>query len=302
VELYLVEGDYLTLIDTGCADSPEHFIAPALEDRGLALKDIQLVINTHGHFDHAGGNAKVVAESGCEVWLPARDARVASDPDLQFDEFYLQDFQLTERAPMAESAKSDWKRFCAPSPVNRQLHEGELINIGRGIELRVISTPGHTLGSVCFYWEREGLLFTGDSVGGGGSRPGGLPLIYYPLDYNRSLDLLEKLDINILCLGHHYVSFSLARESVKFGRLGKQFIQQSRDVARLISAAVEVAAAEEPDGSFFSVARSAVSGIRERLPLRLSAETGLPLDGATSALYSNWLHCKGVTSEFSTGA
>jgi hypothetical protein len=35
VELYLLEGDRLALIDTGCADAPERFIAPVLKERGL---------------------------------------------------------------------------------------------------------------------------------------------------------------------------------------------------------------------------------------------------------------------------
>ncbi len=65
-ELYLLEGDRLAIIDTGCVDTPKEFIAPALETMGCTLRDIAVVINTHGHFDHAGGDAQVVAASGAE--------------------------------------------------------------------------------------------------------------------------------------------------------------------------------------------------------------------------------------------
>jgi glyoxylase-like metal-dependent hydrolase (beta-lactamase superfamily II) len=228
--------------------------------------------------------------------LPAQDAAIAGDPDLQFDEYYLQDYQLTQRTHMIEAAKADWKKLCEPSPVNRRLQAGEVLSLGRGIELRVVPTPGHTLGSVCFYWEREGFLFTGDSIAGGGSRPGGLPLIYHPQDYERSMDLVETLDIDVLCLGHHYVSLSSPRESVKFGQIGKRFLRESREIARLIADAMESAVDLEPRAPFHDAAISAVKQIQKRLPVVVDSETGLPVDGGTSALYSNWRRCTGVSS------
>ena len=302
VEIYLLEGDGLTLIDTGCVDAPERFIAPALKERGLDLKDVRLILNTHGHFDHAGGNARMVAASACEVWLSAQDAAVAADPDQQFDEFYLQDYQLTGRTHMAEAARVHWKKLVEPSPVTGTIQAGEVLSLGRGIELRVIPTPGHTLGSVCFYWEREGLLFTGDSIAGGGSRPGGLPLIYHPRDYERSMDLVETLDINMLCLSHHYVSLSLSRESVKFGQIGKRFIQESREIARVIAAALESAVDAEPGAPFLDAAAFAVKKIQEHLPVVMNSQTGVPVYGGTSALYSNWLQYTGASSAFARRA
>jgi glyoxylase-like metal-dependent hydrolase (beta-lactamase superfamily II) len=288
VELYRLEGDHLALIDTGCVDAPERFIGPALKEQRLDLKDVQLILNTHGHFDHAGGNSRVVAASACEVWLPDRDAAIAGDLDLQFREYYLEDYQFTGRMHMAESARADWKKLGEPSPVNRRLEAGDVLSLGHGIDLRAVPTPGHTPGSVCYYREREGLLFTGDSIAGGGSLPGGLPLIYLLRDYERSMDLVEALDINALCLGHHYTSLSLPRESVKFGQMAKRFIQESREIGRLIAAAMESAIDAEPGAPFLDAASSAAARIQARLPLVLDSETGLPLHGGTSALYSNW--------------
>jgi len=288
VELYLLEGDTLALIDTGCVDTPERFIAPVLKERGRDLKEVQLILNTHGHFDHAGGNARVVAASKCEVWLSAYEAAAAEDLDLQFDQYFLPDYHLTNRTHLAEAARAEWKKQAEPSPVNRQLQAGEVLNLGRGVELHVVPTPGHTLGSICFYWEREGILFSGDSVVGGSSKPGGLPLIFHPEIYEDSLDLVEKLDINVLCLSHHYVSLSLPPESVKFGRTGKRFVQESREIARLISAAMENAVRAHADAPFLGAAASALTKIKERLPVTLNTETGVPADGGLGALYGNW--------------
>ena len=52
VNVYLVRGEKIGLIDTGVAGSPERWIAPALTQIGLRLEDIDLILNTHGHSDH----------------------------------------------------------------------------------------------------------------------------------------------------------------------------------------------------------------------------------------------------------
>ena len=292
VELYLLEGERLALIDNGCADSPEKFIAPALQQRGLELRDVQLILNTHGHFDHAGGNAGLVAASGCEVWISAQDAAVAQDLDRQFEQYFLPDYQLTNRGHLGQAARPEWKKHADPSPVNRNLQAGDVIDLGRGIELRVVPTPGHTLGSISFYWEREGMLFTGDSVVGGSSKPGGLPLIFHPEEYEQTLDLVETLDLNVLCLGHHYVTLTLSRESVKLGRMGKRFVAESRRIACIIQDAMACVVAAEPAAPFLRAAASALAKIRERMPVTLNPETGLNMEGGTSALYSNWVRCR----------
>ena len=59
---------------------------------------------------------------------------------------------------------------------DRQLQDGGELDLGRALALRVLHTPGHTPGSISLYWEREGILFTGDSLQGRGSRPGWMPL------------------------------------------------------------------------------------------------------------------------------
>ncbi|NDF53660.1 MAG: MBL fold metallo-hydrolase [Proteobacteria bacterium] len=55
---YLVEGTRRALIDTGTTDSPTQAIAPALAKLGRRIEDIDLVLNTHGHIDHAWGNGE----------------------------------------------------------------------------------------------------------------------------------------------------------------------------------------------------------------------------------------------------
>jgi len=61
VHLYLVRGAKLALIDSGAGDSPQTAVAPALRELGLEWSDLDYLLNTHGHADHAGGNGELKA-------------------------------------------------------------------------------------------------------------------------------------------------------------------------------------------------------------------------------------------------
>src|ERR1051325_9642328 len=81
VNVYLVRGEKIGLIDTGVAGSPERWIAPALTQIGLGLEDIDFILNPHGHSDHIGGNAEVKDVSGAEIHLHRHDLFTADGVD-----------------------------------------------------------------------------------------------------------------------------------------------------------------------------------------------------------------------------
>jgi len=68
----------------------------------------------------------------------------------------------------------------------------------------VVHTPGHTLGSVCYWWEAAGLLITGDSIQARGSRPGALSVIEEPTPYPASLRKAEDVRPEALLMGHAF--------------------------------------------------------------------------------------------------
>jgi glyoxylase-like metal-dependent hydrolase (beta-lactamase superfamily II) len=95
-----------------------------IEDLGLALKGILL---THHHYDHVGGVEKIREATGCPVCIHRADA------DL-----------YKKRADIL-------------------LEDGYTLTLGEET-IRVIHTPGHTKGGVCFYSEQSKLAFTGDTI------------------------------------------------------------------------------------------------------------------------------------------
>ncbi len=287
-ELYLVEGDTLALIDTGVSDTPTQYIGPALEACGRTLADVDLILNTHGHHDHAGGNAELVAASQAPVWIHEADARVAEDLDYQFEMYFANRDRLTGRPDrLARSRAALQVTAGASTPVGRTLTDGDVIDLGKGIRLRVIHVPGHTRGSVCYYWESEGMVFSGDAVMGQGSRPGGFPLIYFPAEYLESIQRLVDMDIAILALGHHYRTLSAPPDSIHFGEGVGTYLVASRTIAEIIETAVRRAVAADPAADFLHLARAATEIAGERLTIAKD-EDGLPHAGGVETLNAYW--------------
>ncbi|MCL4465094.1 MAG: MBL fold metallo-hydrolase [Chloroflexi bacterium] len=287
-ELYLIEGDDLALIDTGCTNCPGEYVAPALAALGRELTDIKVILNTHGHFDHAGGNAALYDVAGAEVWLSERDAPVAADLELQFEKYFAQNDTLVGRADRLPASKETLYKQARPSKIDRKLADGEVLDLGRGVELRVLPTPGHTQGSVSFYWEREGLLFSGDALPGRGSRPGGFPLIYTPAAFEQTLDLIGSLDLRALCMSHHYRTLTLSTESVKYGAAIKGHVDECRQIFRAVARGLRAALRERPGAPFLEVGRAATAAVAQNMPVAIDQDTGLPQWGPTAILYALW--------------
>ena len=110
--------------NTATVDTPE--VGPinaALEEKGWRLTHI---LNTHHHFDHAGGNEELKAQWGCTVVGAANDAH---------------------RIP----------------GIDVQVIDGESFTFGESIA-QVFETPGHTTGHIAFYFADDGIAFVGDTM------------------------------------------------------------------------------------------------------------------------------------------
>ncbi len=255
---------------------------------GSRSETSSLILNTHGHHDHTGGNGELVAGSGAKVWVHEADARAAEDPDYQFDTYFVNRHVLVGRADRLDAARAAFKVNAGkPTEVDRRLMDGDIIDLGKGLRLRAVHTPGHTQGSVCYYWESERLALCGDSAPGLSSRPGGLPLIYYPTDFERTIDRLLGMDIAALALGHHYRTLTVPRDSVHFGANVKAYLRACREIADTIGDSLRRAAAARPDAGFLEVARAATDLVAAQLPI-LKGEDGLPLYGNVEAFYGYW--------------
>lgn len=142
---YVVSDDTreAVIIDCGAFFPEEHkAIAAYVSEQHLTLRHL---LCTHGHFDHVFGAQFVADTYGLNPEMCHLEVSTYQQAKTQMAAFLHRDFPLSL------------------PPVGNTFKENDVITFGHH-QLRVIETPGHTPGGVCFYDETEQVLFSGDSL------------------------------------------------------------------------------------------------------------------------------------------
>lgn len=192
------DGGECVIVDPGCYNEAEvSSLTGYVESNSLTPKAVWL---THGHFDHIFGVAALSRKYSIPVRMSHEDGFI-----IGMDKVFAEGVGLN--APDVSFETSD-------------LHDGEVLEDLEGCPFKVISTPGHTPGGVCFYSGSCKVLLTGDTLFAGAigrtDLPGG--------DYDKEIaSILEKLmdlpgDVDIL--PGHGPGSSIASE-----RTGNPFLQ-----------------------------------------------------------------------------
>ena len=111
-----------------------------LDDNNLVCTHILL---THGHFDHILGVAYLKRETGAKVLIHEADASALSSDKVSLAAFTGSSIEKCEADTL--------------------LHDGDELNLS-GIDIRVMHTPGHSKGSVCYIVESSRVIFSGDTL------------------------------------------------------------------------------------------------------------------------------------------
>jgi hydroxyacylglutathione hydrolase len=210
VAMVLAGGAQLAVIDTGVAEFMPGALAPALAACERTLDQVDLIVNTHAHWDHVQGNAAIRAASGAPVCIPAPEAAALD------------------------------------GGADRLLREGEILDLGDGVQFTVVATPGHSPGMACLYEPTRRLLIVSDAVQGYGLPGAGLPHYFHSgRQYRASLDRVAALDVEVLVLGHPFAWSGPAR-FVHRGADARRFLAESQAAAAQV-AAVQTALAQCPE-------------------------------------------------------
>jgi len=214
VHVYLIYGDKITVIDTGF-NGTEKRITEYILSTGRNPSEIRLVILTHAHPDHTGSAKALRDLTGCTIAAHPLDAAEIEHPDPAF---------LKPPAPGMQPMLS------GGVPVGLLIEEGAIIDLGQGLVLEVLSTPGHTPGSISLFLGKEKALFTGDTV----QAPGRSPIFSDPVALVRSLRRLAAIQ----GIRHYLPSHDLPAQGEETYRRLNDSVNYIRRIHKVIRKAV----------------------------------------------------------------
>lgn len=183
-------GD-LTMIDAGNGKSFDGMIK-VMKKIGLDIKNIKRIILTHEHVDHISGIYRIKKEFKDMPELIALKSTAEIIKNADEDAVFPRGLGLTAAQFGVDMEKMD----CTI------IKEGDEIDC-HGFILKVLETPGHSIGSATYIEEKFGIIFPGDVVFPGGSFgrydfPGGNKNVL-----KASIERLSSFkSLNYLCAGH----------------------------------------------------------------------------------------------------
>ncbi len=224
VNCYLIDGEPLTLIDTGLRSSKsEKALRQGLEKRGALFADIEQILLTHGHIDHTGLAGQIARESNgaCGVFVHEKDAFRIINHEKYMNERLAEYLRLGRISGVPQTKELDeYVKVIEPlflkygESVSNVTTFNEDVSLKTGFgDLHTIWVPGHSLGSVSYLSHKHQVAFTGDHILGNiSSNPSldfeetmGISMLRY-LD---SLDVIEQFSDYVALPGHRGIIPSL---------------------------------------------------------------------------------------------
>ena len=281
--------DRVTLVDTGGPQHPRAEIAAALAQQGRTLDEVDEIVNTHGHWDHSGGNNAVAAATGghVEVSIHEAGAHLLTDVAPHLDGYYGDTVRLLDRPDLLRALRLSVHSQFEPGPAaTKRFRDSDRIELGDGVVFDVLHVPGHSADHCALYWEREGILIAGDSVQGTGSRVGGCPLYFGDIAQARaSIHRLLEVPFRTLHVSHQFGRPGRdERPTVRPGDDGRAFLTDSLTVLDAMEEALAEAYREQPADAYPEILRRAVGHLAEagRWPLGRDQATGVPWGAAVT--------------------
>ena len=210
--IFLYGDEDVSLVDSGyCAHQQltVDLVLNALKQHGLP--SLNKVVNTHLHSDHCGGNAVLVKQFDCEIWIPEAEASAVQ----RWDQDLLSFQQLGQDCP----------RFTHQG----LLVPGEEIFLGR-YRWQILSAPGHDNHSVMLYQEQHQILISADALW-----ESGFGVIFPELwgeggfeEVAQTLELIERLPVALVIPGHGK-PFTNVKQSLEIAKSRLDYLASDAD-------------------------------------------------------------------------
>ena len=161
----IASGSGIVLVDTGIHEPGSmRQLERALDQAGLRLEHIRLVVCTHAHSDHYGQAAPIIEAAGCELWMHPNHAhatKTAADPDKAFE----RRFEIARQSGVPAAALEEFREarsgrdygIASIVEPTRELLPGVEVQTDLGT-WQVYETPGHAPSHVVLHQPERGLL------------------------------------------------------------------------------------------------------------------------------------------------
>jgi glyoxylase-like metal-dependent hydrolase (beta-lactamase superfamily II) len=239
VYVYYIDAPQPALIDVGVAGSPEGAIEPALAAQGIALADVRWILASHGHWDHIGGAGTGKQRApNAQIALHPADAELLSDRTSHIRGYQGVRFRFVDDPALyAAHDAMLLENLSGEMGADRALADGDRIDLGGGVALTTVHTPGHSAGAVTFVLDGPDWAFTGDSIQGRGAH-GTFPLIEHPNGYRASLKrLADDVRPTRMLMGHRFGGLDgVPRENILEGDAAGTMLRESAELAEKLAA------------------------------------------------------------------
>lgn len=201
---FVEEDGSVTLVDTGTALAAKR-IVNGLAEIGKRPQDVQRIVLTHAHNDHAGSAAKLVP-------LTSTDGATVHTDDAE----YVRSGRSAPGSGVANvlnrlPGMGGW----TPCPVAATVSDGDVLDVAGGLQIH--HTPGHTPGHISLLHPASGVLITGDCIFNMNGRmtwPFKAFCTDFPLN-QRTAATLADLDYRVAAFTHGPQIDANAREAVR---------------------------------------------------------------------------------------
>lgn len=130
----LIVGDAGDILIDGGPEEAADLIANNIRELGFSPRDVRIILNSHEHFDHVGGIARLQQLSGAQLYSSAAAADV-----------------LRTGSPSADDPQAGILKPFPPARVDHIVEDGEMVRLGN-VTVFAALTPGHTAGAISWHW------------------------------------------------------------------------------------------------------------------------------------------------------
>lgn len=181
--ILFMDDDTAALVDSGYVTHAPQTLA--LLQHALQGRALDLLVNTHLHSDHCGGNALLQQTYDCRTLIPVADMPAVAAWDEE---------ALTYAATSQQ---------CAPFRFDGSIADGDQLRLG-GLDWQVLAAPGHDPHSMILYCPQEGILISADALW-----ENGFGVIFPELEGESGfaeqaaiLQTISELDVRLVIPGH----------------------------------------------------------------------------------------------------